>query len=293
MTVTVAIPVLNGGPLLGEVLEAVRAQEVDRELEVLVCDSGSRDGSPELARSLGARVITTADFGHGRTRNLLVREARGEHVAFLTQDATPADDHWLARLLAAFDLAEDVAVACGPYLPRPDAPAWLRREYAEWFGAMAAPGGGPRVVRQADLPAGPSPLSFHTDANGILRRDAWERVPFRDVEYAEDQRLALDLLDAGYAKAFVPDAGVLHSHHYSPLGTLRRTFDEFRALHEVYGHRAALAPRAVVGRARAEARRDAGGFARHLARGVGAGLGSRADRIPAPLRRMLSAERRT
>ena len=43
-TVTVAIPVRNGGRYLAEVLEAVKSQDVDREVELLVVDSGSTDG---------------------------------------------------------------------------------------------------------------------------------------------------------------------------------------------------------------------------------------------------------
>ena len=53
--VTVAIPVRNGGALLGEVLGAVRAQQLDRPLELLVADSGSTDGSRELARRTAPR----------------------------------------------------------------------------------------------------------------------------------------------------------------------------------------------------------------------------------------------
>ena len=44
-TASVAIPVLNGGPLLADVLDAVAAQRVDRPVEVVVIDSGSTDDS--------------------------------------------------------------------------------------------------------------------------------------------------------------------------------------------------------------------------------------------------------
>ena len=44
------------------------------------------------------------DFGHGRTRNLAAELARGEVLAFLTQDATPAEG-WLAAHLEALALA--------------------------------------------------------------------------------------------------------------------------------------------------------------------------------------------
>src|SRR6185436_5366993 len=68
-SVSVVIPVKDGGPLLAQVLIAVREQG---ELELIVVDSGSTDGSRELAREAGAELIEVAphEFGHGRTRNL-------------------------------------------------------------------------------------------------------------------------------------------------------------------------------------------------------------------------------
>ena len=60
-------------------------------------------------------------------------------------------------------------------------------------------------------------------------------MPFREVAYAEDRVLATDMLRAGYAKVYAPRASVIHSHDYSLVGWLRRSFDEARALREVYG----------------------------------------------------------
>jgi len=142
------------------------------------------------------------------------------------------------------------------------------------------------------------------------RRSAWERVPYREVPYAEDRVLALEMLRAGYAKAFLPGAGVLHSHDYGPLEEMRRCFDEWRGLLEVYGWREPLAPRRLLGKLRGElsavrSAADAEGLdgrargatlaaaSRHyVLRLAGAALGSRADRLPAPVRRALSLERR-
>jgi GT2 family glycosyltransferase len=311
---TVAIPVRNGGPVLAEVLAAVARQRVPGEVELLVCDSGSTDGSADLARGAGARLLEIApsQFSHGGTRNLLMREARARHVAFLTQDAVPADELWLSRLLAAFALAGDVGLAFGPYRPRADASPMIARELTEWF-ARLAPDGRPRVERLADTERDLAPRAllgprgFFTDANGCLARDAWERVPFREIAYAEDQALAVDMLRAGFAKVFVPDAAVIHSHEYSTWGWLQRSFDESRALHVVFGWRAPVRPRAMalnvwgsVGADRrwavSRGRESLSGLVRsaahHAARGVGAALGARADRLPVSLRRHLSQERR-
>ena len=235
--VTVAIPVRNGGGRLREVLAAVRTQQLDRPVELLVADSGSTDGSVGVAETYGATVIPVApgEFSHSGTRNLLLERSRGSHVAFLTQDAIPATDSWLARLLDGFALADDVALVFGPYLPRADASPMVVRELREWFGSFAHDGR-PQVDRGAPAGESPSPRAgFFTDANGCVARWAWAGVPFPDVEYAEDQALARDMLASAHAKAYHPDAAVIHSHDYPPIQLFRRSFDEWRALAEVRG----------------------------------------------------------
>jgi rhamnosyltransferase len=316
VSVTVAIPVLNGGARLGEVLDAVRAQEVDADVEVLVCDSGSTDGSDRIARARGATVlhIRREEFSHGGTRNLLMQHAGGTHVAFLTQDAVPADEQWLHALLAGFEAAPDVALSYGPYRARDGAPLRVRRELDDWFRSFA-PDGQPRIDRldTSSLPPAPSellgPRGFFTDANGCVSRAAWQRVPFR-AHYAEDHQLALDMLYAGYAKTYVPQAAVVHSHEYSLPAELRRAFDEWRGLSEVYGYvepiTVAAVRRRVIGPTRQDLRqRWSGGCAgaallaaavadaaHHAARFAGSLLGSRAARLRPSVRRWISLERR-
>ncbi|HEY2282792.1 MAG TPA: glycosyltransferase family 2 protein [Solirubrobacteraceae bacterium] len=315
--VTVAIPVRDGGELFAGALRALATQTVAHEL--LVCDSRSSDGSVELARSHGARVIEIdpADFSHGGTRNLLMNEASGAHVALLTQDAEPADPRWLERLLRGFDLAPDIGLVCGPYRPRPDASPAVRLELERWFASLA-PDGAPRVDRldeheRATLPALAliGARGFHTDANACIAHSAWQRVPFRQVGCAEDRLLAIDMLRAGYARAYLPDAAVVHSHAYSSTQELRRCFDEWRGLREIYGWREPLSPAHLARRLRGElgwARRelDRSGISaserratlaaltrHHVVRLAGSLLGSRADRLPAVARRRLSLEGRS
>jgi rhamnosyltransferase len=262
--------------------------------------------------------IAAREFGHGRTRNLLMERARGSHVAFLTQDALPADEQWLRRLLGGFSLAPDVGLTFGPYRPRADASPMVARELTDWFQSFS-PTGEPRVDRRGegerDLAARSmlGPRGFFTDANGCVERAAWQRAPFRDIAYAEDHVLAHDMLRAGFAKVFLPDAAVIHSHEYTDWGWLRRSFDEARALREIYGWREPLCTRIALlnlwGRVGADRRWMKGhsgpvtaaqsgrllarSTRHHLARMTGAALGARADRLPPALVRQLSHERRT
>jgi glycosyltransferase involved in cell wall biosynthesis len=143
-----------------------------------------------------------------------------------------------------------------------------------------------------------------------VARWAWERVPYREVPYAEDQLLGRELIEAGLAKVFHPDARVLHSHDYPPLAFFRRYFDEFRSLREVLGFRQPWGPRRTVNDVRGLVGADKrwlegqGVSGRQLARPLlvsgrhhagrmaGSIIGTRADRLPPALRRTLSLEGR-
>jgi rhamnosyltransferase len=282
-----------------------------------VCDSHSSDRSVALAREHGARVLDVdpARFTHGGARNLLMDAAHGTHVALLTQDSQPAHERWLEHLLAGFQLADDVALVYGPYQPRPDASAPVRIELERWFASLS-PAGSPQLQRlgehERSLPVIEllGRRGFFTDANACVARSAWEQVRFREVAYAEDRVLAIDMLRAGYAKAFVPDAATIHSHDYTAIQQLRRSFDEWRGLREVYGWCEPAAPAhllrqlrgelartreelIVQGVAVAERRRTLGAVGRHhVVVRTGALLGSHAERLPASLRRKLSLEGR-
>jgi glycosyltransferase involved in cell wall biosynthesis len=316
--VTVAIPVLNGARYLDEVLTAVRGQEIDREIEILVVDSGSTDGSQDIARRHGAVVheIPKSEFSHGGTRNRMFEMARGEYVAFLTQDATPSSHGWLAALVEGFGQAPDVAAVFGPHDPRPDASHMIKSEMERHFASW---GHGREIdVQRLDRsPAGiaayrefPGQLTFLSDVNCAIARWAWERVPYRDVPYAEDQLLGRELIEAGFAKVFHPGARVIHSHDYPPGQFFRRYFDEFRSLREVLGFRQPWGVKQTIwdvrGLVGADKRwlQQQGVSGRDLVRPLlvsgrhhslrmaGAVLGTRADLAPAPLRRALSLEGR-
>jgi glycosyltransferase involved in cell wall biosynthesis len=313
--VTVAIPTLNAGSVFQETLAAVRAQCTDRKIELLICDSGSSDETVTTAFSYDAEVvqIPPESFSHGGTRNLLMSRARGDHVAFLTQDSVPADEHWLARLLGAFSLADDVGLAFGPYRPGPQASPSVARELTSWFQSFSPDG--PRVDRldpaQRDGPARQflGHLGFFTDSNGCVARGAWERVPFRQIAYAEDHLLAQDMLRAGFSKVFVPEAAVVHSHEYTTWQWLQRSFDEARAVEEVYGlvpgGSPAQAVRSLRGNVAADRRwlREGGAdseplpalarsLVHHGARATGTVLGAHPALLPPRLTAKLSLEGR-
>ena len=302
-TVSVVIPVKDGERYLDELLDALAREGVG---ETLVIDSGSRDRSMQIARSHGVELleIEPSEFSHGRTRNLGAERTSGELICFLTQDATPCPG-WLAAYREAFELGdpeERVGAAYGPHLPRHDTSPMIARELLEFFAGFA-PDGTPVVQRDGDP-------TFLSNVNACYERACWEEIRFREIPYSEDQAFGEDMLAAGWSKVYHPQAAVLHAHDYPPVEFMRRYFDEYRGLHEAKGHvepfnlaasgahvrRAVGADRRWMlerGMSASEvARWTARSTLHHAGRKVFSALGSRADRLPAPLRSGLSLEGR-
>jgi glycosyltransferase involved in cell wall biosynthesis/GT2 family glycosyltransferase len=296
MSVSVIVPVLDGERYLAELLEALTREGPE---EVLVIDSGSRDGSIRIARDAGVRLLEVppAEFGHGRTRTLGVERTEGDLVCFLTQDATPCAG-WLSAYREAFALDPRVGAAYGPHLPRPDTSPMIARELTEFFASMSPDGG---AVLQ-----GPGAITFLSNVNACYSRACLREIGFRDVPYSEDQAFGTDMLAAGWLKVYQPAAAVLHAHDYGVAQFMRRYFDEYRGLRDSIGH---VEPLRLRGAAREvaedlrwmttrgfsadeRARWAARSAVHHLGRRVAAPLGSRAASLPKPLRSRLSLEGR-
>jgi rhamnosyltransferase len=220
--ISVVIPVRNGGEDLGRCLAGIAAQRIDEEVEVVVVDSGSTDGSVEAARAAGAVVteIDPAEFGHGRTRNLGVAIAQGELVVFTSQDAVADDETWLAHLAAAARSGPDVAGAYGRQLPHADARPPERFFLDFLYGPEA------RVQRVREDEELTFESTLFSNVNAAVPRWALERFPFRDdLTMSEDQEWSRRALRAGFALAYEPRAAVRHSHAYTIRSAFRRFFD--------------------------------------------------------------------
>ncbi len=95
-TVSIVIPALNERDGIEKTIEAIPKGELERmgyEVQILVVDNGSHDGTGELARQAGAEIVVEPRRGYGRAFKTGFAYATGDIIATADADATyPVDD---------------------------------------------------------------------------------------------------------------------------------------------------------------------------------------------------------
>jgi rhamnosyltransferase len=196
---------------IGTTLARLHAQTIAERMELVVVDSGSRDGTPAIARDAGARLIEIPanSFTYGGALNTGCEDATTPFVVALSAHAPPRDERWLERLLRPFS-DERVACACG-YGKGPD----------------GRPLAG-RVLQDLEL-ARLNPFWGYSNSAGAFRTELWRERPFRtDMPGTEDKEWAWHWLERGRVVVVDPTFAVEHSHHdEGPIGVFRRSRNEW------------------------------------------------------------------
>ena len=231
---SVVIPTYNAGPILDRVLKAVTKQNTPWPYEILVIDSGSTDETlATIAKYPDVRLhrIDKKDFNHGDTRNLGVALTQGDFIAFLTHDALPANENWLANLVSSIEKDPKIAGAFGKHLAYPEASTFTKRDLNAHFEML---NGQPLVLNKETNKARfdnndqgwRQLLHFYSDNNSCMRRSVWKKIPYRAIKFGEDQVWADDIIKAGYSKIYAVRAVVYHSHDFNPTETYDRSLTE-------------------------------------------------------------------
>ena len=186
MKATVIIPVYNGAAYVSGAIESALGQ-TERDIEVIVVDDGSTDGTPEVLRRYTdsrLHVIRQRNAGPSAARNRGIAASRGEWVGFLDADDTWRPGKIAAHLKRAAEVPE-AALTYSSVLVRDHKGAPIRTLYADregWvlesllFGNFIRGGG----------------------SSTMVRRDALEQVgPFDpEIKYGEDWELWLRIAAA-------------------------------------------------------------------------------------------------
>lgn len=213
MDISVIIPTLNAEHDIEGLLTVLGRQSI-QPIEILVVDSASEDRTIEFIRKhKGVRLlqIDRQDFNHGGTRDLALRESRGDFVCFLTQDAVPVSDDYLELLVAPMVDDSEIALVSGRQLPKVDA-----RRFEQLVRGFNYPDSS-SVRSKRDLKKYGIKTFFASDTCSAYRRTAYlECGGFEHVNTNEDMLMAARFIASGMKVAYEPRAEVYHSHNLTP-----------------------------------------------------------------------------
>jgi GT2 family glycosyltransferase len=207
--VSVVVCTYNGARTIGETLEHLGRLNYP-DYETIVVDDGSTDGAAAIAAQFPVRLIRTENRGLSSARNTGCREAEGEIVAYIDDDAYP-DPDWLDYLIQTLE-DSGAAAAGGPNLA-PEVDGWQAQCIAR------APGGPAHVLlndRQAEHIPGCNMAFRKSVLNEVGGFDEQFRVAGDDVD------VCWRILESGLQIAFSPAAVVWHHRRPSVAGFWRQ-----------------------------------------------------------------------
>jgi rhamnosyltransferase len=215
--VSIILRSFNEGWALRETLASLKSQDYS-QWELIVIDSGSTDGSPQLIRAASPAhfiQIQPHEYNPSRVMNHGMRLARSEFGIFLNADATPQGSNWLRPLVRALQDPQTAAVF-GRQIPRPDCQAVYACDYDRCFGPM-------RESANWD--------HFFSMVSSGIRKDIWSKRGFLEkLQYAEDDEYTRWARVNNYNVVYCPESVVMHSHNYTPAQAYKRSFGDAKAL---------------------------------------------------------------
>jgi len=212
----VIVPTRSRPDQLGDCLAALRGLDVRSPTEVIVVDDDpDRSATAPVAAadsSLAVRLLATGGAGPAAARNLGLRAATGDWIAFTDDDCEPQGG-WLEgfeRALAGTGLKAAAGVTSNG---APGAFSEASQLVIDAVHAFESDGGKPR---------------FAASNNVAFDRRALVAVGGFDESFgeaaAEDRDLCARWVDSGRSFVRAPEARVVHLHHLSPTDYWRQQF---------------------------------------------------------------------
>ena len=227
MKVDVIIPVYRPGAELLELLKRLQQQTIPlgkiilmntekQYFDLLTAGTSFIQDFPEVE----VHHLAREEFDHGGTRHQGVGYGDGEVFVTMTQDAMPADEYLVERLLESLR-GEKVAAAYARQLP--DRECSEAERFTRGFNYPEES----RVKTKADLPEMGIKTFFCSNVCAAYRRDVFDELGgfVNRAIFNEDMLYAAKAVEAGYGIAYVAQAKVYHSHNYTYRQQFRRNFD--------------------------------------------------------------------
>jgi rhamnosyltransferase len=250
--ISICNPLFNAEEWLDQWFESILDQEHNYEIEFILIDSGSSDRTVEIIYEWRDKIsnkvelleIPNSNYGHGKTRNEFPKLANGEFLVYTVQDSIPLNNNWLKNLIEGFALDSKIMAISSRHVATDKANCVTKRLITKTFDDYL------RALKVLNSYKSDGDFHYYLDGSEITdwsrysdfsnvsaayRRSIFDELEFRDLNFAEDRSFLKDVIEIGYTVGFANDSIIVHSHDYTYLETMRRQYDEWRALKAV-GH---------------------------------------------------------
>jgi rhamnosyltransferase len=220
MNCSIIIRAYNEEKYIGRLLEGIRHQTV-KDVEVILVDSGSTDGTVSVAESFGARIVNIRpeEFTFGRSLNYGIVSATRELIVIASAHVYPVYPDWLETLLRPFQ-DDSVALTYGKQRGYEGSKYSEHQIFHQWYPDLSKP---------------KQETAFCNNANAAIRKSLWEKNNYDEtLTGLEDLAWAKWATQQGYAIAYVAEAEIIHVHNETPHGVYNRYRREAMALRKIY-----------------------------------------------------------
>ncbi len=220
MNCSIIIRAYNEEKHIGRLLEGIRHQTV-KDVEIILVDSGSTDGTVSVAESFGARIvrIRSDEFTFGRSLNLGIKSATRELIVIASAHVYPVYPDWLETLLRPFE-DEQIALTYGKQRGPDFAKFSEQQIFHQWYPDVNKP---------------KQETAFCNNANAAIRKSLWEKNNYDEtLTGLEDLAWAKWAKEQGHAIGYVAEAEIIHVHNETPHGVYNRYRREAMALRKIY-----------------------------------------------------------
>lgn len=217
---SVVIRAYNEEKYIGRLLAGIKQQTVE-DVEIILVDSGSSDGTIAIAETFGAKVIhiPSAEFTFGRSLNLGIESATRNFIVIASAHVYPVYPDWLETLLRPLQ-DERVALSYGKQRGYKGSKYSEHQIFHQWYPQQG-------IMDQ--------PTAFCNNANAAIRKTLWTRHAYDEtLTGLEDLEWAKWARSQGYRIAYVPESEIVHIHNETPRGVYNRYRREAMALRRIY-----------------------------------------------------------
>jgi glycosyltransferase involved in cell wall biosynthesis len=214
--ISVLIRTKNDMQYLEQLFSDIHAQEFTGNVEIIVVDTSSTDGTAEFARSHGAKVIslTQAEFTYPKALNAGFEAARHPYVVTLVGHSNLTNRYMFKALTLHAQEEKFGGIYCLPLVN------W-NASFMDRFILTLWPEATWKRVRHLERTRG----GMLGANSAIVSRAVWQKLGGYDERYAgggEDTALGRTMIECGFTVVMEPLCAVYHSHGLSFWNTIKQ-----------------------------------------------------------------------